>query len=202
MSEEKYSGRSLRLQRRNERLQKRKNQSLLTLGVAMLAVLVLVGLLYYIPRQIVSRETFVVESGEAVAGVPLHAIHEMTGSQFASIEFFPPNEPQPKLQATHEFYDLGSIGNQEVVEHQIAIKNIGDAPLTISRAYTTCGCTTAHIDATVLQPGEATLVTVTLDAGFHDVGGQTVRRGVIIESNDPNNPEFTFWMEASVRSAP
>jgi hypothetical protein len=42
------------------------------------------------------------------------------------------------------------------------------------------------------------MVTMRLDAGFHDVRGQTVRRGIIIENNDPKTPQVEIWAEASV----
>jgi hypothetical protein len=79
--------------------------------------------------------------------------------------------------------------------------NLGDAPLTISRAYTTCGCTTAEFTSTVIPPGKVVIMTLYLDAGFHDVTGQTVRRGVIIENNDPNNSQVEIWTTATVRNS-
>ena len=39
----------------------------------------------------------------------------------------------------------------------------------------------------VIPPGKISLMTLTLDAGFHDVAGKTVRRGITIENNDPNS---------------
>ena len=39
---------------------------------------------------------------------------------------------------------------------------------------------------------------VTFDAGFHDVSGQTVRRGVIIETNDPDTPQMEVGVQAAV----
>ena len=89
-----------------------------------------------------------------------------------------------------------------MVQHEFAIANVGDAPLTISRAYTTCGCTTADFTATVIPPGKVSIMTLTFDAGFHDAGGQTVRRGVIIENNDARNPQVEIWTQAAVRTTP
>ena len=43
-------------------------------------------------------------------------------------------------------------------------------------------------------------MTLRFDAGYHDTRGQSVRRGVIIENNDPNNPQMEIWAEASVRT--
>jgi hypothetical protein len=191
-----------RYQMRQDRKRKEQMKSIFSYGLGALAILALLALLYYVPKQVMTRETFAYQESDIVYGEPIHAVHEMEGSKLASIPFYPKGSPQPKIQATHLYYDLGNIGAEEVVTHQIAIQNVGEAPLTIARAYTTCGCTTAHIDAAELQPGEVTLVTVTLDAGYHDVRGQTVRRGVIIENNDPATPELTFWMQAKVGTTP
>ena len=79
--------------------------------------------------------------------------------------------------------------------------NTGEAPLTISRAYTTCGCTTAEITARTIPPGKVASVTLTFDAGFHETAGQTVRRGLIIENNDPRNPKAEIWIQATVRNS-
>jgi hypothetical protein len=83
----------------------------------------------------------------------------------------------------------------------IALVVAGDAPLTISRAYTTCGCTTAEISASVIPPGKVATVKMVFDAGYHDTRGQTVRRGLIIENNDPAQSEAEIWLVATVRSS-
>lgn len=136
---------------------------------------------------------------EVVVGDELVAVHEMTGPQLDQIPFLPKDGPQPKVALNEDFYDFGVVNSTDVVEHTFYLKNIGDAPLTITRAYTTCGCTTARLSATVVPPGKAIAVTVIFDAGYHDVRGQTVRRGVIIENNDPQNPQVEVWIQATVR---
>ena len=70
--------------------------------------------------------------------------------------------------------------------------------MTISRAYTTCGCTIADFTATVIPPGGHSIMTLVFDAGFHDAAGQSVRRGVLIENNDPDLPQLEIWIEANV----
>ena len=70
--------------------------------------------------------------------------------------------------------------------------------MTISRAYTTCACTTAEISSEVIPPGKAVSVDLVFDAGFHDAAGQTVRRGIILENNDPDQPQAEFWVQADV----
>ena len=135
-------------------------------------------------------------------GQPLNAIHGMDGSTINQIPFLPKDGPQPKIAVSEDSYNFGSIGPSDVVRHDFVIANQGDAPLTIHRAYTTCGCTTAEFTATLIPPGKVAFVMMTLDAGYHDVRGQTVRRGIIIENNDPRNPQVELWAQASVRTAP
>lgn len=129
---------------------------------------------------------------------PIVAVHEM--GEGPPIPFLPRNEAQPDIQVPEKFYDFGTVGPQEVVEREFIIRNVGDAPLTISRAYTTCGCTTAEISASVVPPGKVTTLKLIFDAGFHDTVGQTVRRGLIIENNDPDLSQAEIWIQASVRS--
>lgn len=135
---------------------------------------------------------------EVVTGETLFAIHEMEPFDPTSIPFLPADQPQPAISGPESYYDFGQIGPTDKVSRDFLIFNNGQSPLTISRAYTTCGCTTAEFSATVIPPGKAANMKLVFDAGFHDVSGQTVRRGVIIENNDPNNSQFEIWVQASV----
>ena len=139
-------------------------------------------------------------SDQVVHDKPLHAVHEMEPSNLASIPFLAKGEPQPKINLPKTYYNFGSIGASEVVNYDFVIANTGNAPLTISRAYTTCGCTTADLTATVIPPGKVSIMTLTFDASVHDTRGKTVRRGVFIENNDPQNPQMEIWIQASVRN--
>ncbi len=129
----------------------------------------------------------------------LYGVHEMEPSK-TPIPFLPKDGPQPKLVIPHRTWDFGRVKPTEVVTHTFVLKNEGEAPLTISRIYTTCGCTTAELTARVIPPGKVALLRLIFDAGYHDVRGQRVRRGVIIESNDPNNSEASVWATAYVLS--
>jgi hypothetical protein len=137
------------------------------------------------------------DSEDIVYDLPLHVVHEM--GEGPPIPFLPKSDPQPKIEINERYYDFGSIGGTEVVTHEFVIANTGDAPLTISRAYTTCGCTTADFTSAIIPPGKVSIMTIVLDAGFHDVTGQTVRRGVIIENNDPKRSSTEIWIQASIR---
>jgi len=157
---------------------------------------------YLIVRPGSTQAGFTYSPADVVYAQPLHASHETGPSSVNPITFPPKDGPQPKILVLEDFHNFGSIGPGKVVTHDFVIANQGEAPLIISRAYTTCGCTTADFSATVIPPGKVSLITLRLDAGFHDVSGQTVRRGVIIENNDPKNPQVELWVQASVRARP
>ena len=142
----------------------------------------------YAPIQYAEKD---VAHGDAI-----HAVHQMKDGP--PIPFLSDDQPQPEISIPESFYDFGSLWPTAVVKHKFVIRNTGKAPLTISRAYTTCGCTKADITARVIPPGKLAVVSVRFDAGYHDTRGQTVRRGVIIENNARNDPKAELWVQASV----
>ena len=127
---------------------------------------------------------------------PFEAIHEMGAGP--PIPFLPADRSQPKIVVPSDYFNFGQIGARDVVRRKFVIRNEGDAPLTISRAYTTCGCTTAEFTARVIPPGKVAVVTLLFNAGFHDTRGQTVDRGIIIENNDRRNSKAEIWTRATV----
>lgn len=184
-----------------ERARKRRKRRRVLPAILLVAIGVgLIGATWYLLAGRSSAQTgFKYSSEDVVYDQPLTAVHEMEPLNLESIPFLPTDGPQPKISLSEDSYNFGTIGPTEVVTYDFAITNLGEAPLTISRVYTTCGCTTADFTATVIPPGKVSVVTMRLDAGFHDVSGQTVRRGIIIENNDPKNPQVEIWAQATVR---
>jgi hypothetical protein len=183
-----------------ERVRKqRQNRRTFQLGLIGAGILLLVASMVWLFKE--NQTTLMganYDPEDVVYDRPLYAIHEMDGPKLGEIPFLPKAGPQPAIAVSEDFYDLGVIGPTDIVTYEFAIFNQGEAPLTISRAYTTCGCTTADFTATVIPPGKVSVMTLTLDAGFHDITGQTVRRGVIIENNDADLPQLEIWVQATV----
>ena len=176
---------------------RRKN----TIAAVILTVAVLLvagGLYAYFTESPTATAALDYSPEDIVYDEPIHAIHEM--GEGPSIPFLPRDQAQPAIAVSEKSYDFGSIGPSDVVERTFVIFNTGNAPLTISRAYTTCGCTTADITAKTIPPGKVAAVTITFDAGYHDTAGQTVRRGLIIENNDPRQSQAEIWVQAAVRN--
>jgi len=132
-----------------------------------------------------------------VTASPFKAIHEMRKGP--PVPFLPASQPQPRIAVPTKVHDFGTIGPKDVVRYRFQIRNEGQGPLTISRAFTTCGCTTARVSARVIPPGKAASVELIFDAGFHDARWQSVKRGLVIESNDRGRWKTTVWTEAKVR---
>ena len=167
-------------------------------SLVLAAIIVLVGgAFWYMSGSEPGAQTPIVYSADQIAHArPFRAIHEMGGS--VPIRFLPKDQPQPKIVVPSTYFDFGTVGARAVVKREFMVRNDGDAPLTISRAYTTCGCTVADFTARIIPPGKAALITLIFDAGFHDVRGQVVKRGIIIENNDRNSSRAEIWVRAAV----
>lgn len=173
---------------------RRAGNSELTIALALIGAAILLVVILAVYKT--NRPSPVVASGDVVIGRAITAVHGMGDGP--PIPFLPQDGPQPNVIVPEASYDFGRIGAKDIVSHTFLLRNNGDAPLTISRAYTTCGCTTAEISADVIPPGKAVTAELRFDAGFHDSAGQTVRRGLIIESNDPDQPLAEIWVQAEV----
>lgn len=188
-----------RRDRRQQAQRQARRKNIIAIAILIFALLVLSGSLYvYFSDSQTASADFAYRPEDVAYDRPIHAIHEM--GEGLPIPFLPKDQAQPSIVISEKSYNFGSIGPTDVVQRSFAILNTGDATLTISRAYTTCGCTTADITASSIPPGKVAEVTLTFDAGYHDTAGQTVRRGLIIENNDPRNSQAEFWTEASVRN--
>ena len=187
-----------RTERRQQVQQRAKRKNTIAISILVVALLIVAGSIYvYFSGTETVTAALDYEPEDIIYDQPIHAIHEMGDGP--PIPFLPKDQAQPAIAVSETSYDFGTIGTTDVVERTFVIFNTGDAPLTISRAYTTCGCTTADITARLIPPGKVASVTITFDAGFHDTAGQTVRRGLIIENNDPRQSQAEIWIEAAVR---
>lgn len=184
--------------RKSSRL-KRQKRSWMPIALLVVGVLLLgAGVVAYTSSPSSASASSEYHPDDVAHEQPVLAVHEM--EEGPPIPFLPASQAQPKIQIPEKNFDFGMIGPQDVVEREFIIRNVGDAPLTISRAYTTCGCTKAEISASLILPGQVATIKLIFDAGFHDTAGQTVRRGLIIENNDPQQSKAEIWVQAAVRS--
>ncbi|MAI66912.1 MAG: hypothetical protein CMJ26_03425 [Phycisphaerae bacterium] len=76
----------------------------------------------------------------------------------------PPAIVEQVIVAIPAELDLGTFSTSETGSGSVALKNTSDKPVTITRAKASCGCTTSDFkNGTVLQPGDSTEISVTMD---------------------------------------
>jgi hypothetical protein len=138
---------------------------------------------------------------DIVYGQKIRAVHAMgTGNSSQPTGFLSVDSAvKPEIRLSEKFYDFGEVDPHQVLTRTFVIANFGQSPLIILRAYTTCGCTMADFTAAEIPPSKVVLMTLQFDTGYHDMRGTTVRRGVMIETNDPDHPSQEIWIQATVR---
>lgn len=63
-------------------------------------------------------------------------------------------EEFPVMKFEEEMHDFGTVEEGEVVEHTFAFTNTGNAPLIVSDAVASCGCTVPTWTEGAIAPGE------------------------------------------------
>ncbi len=108
----------------------------------------------------------------------------------------------PDIHVSEAEVDLGEVINGEIKTIEIPIFNYGTADLVIEAVTTSCGCTTASVEPSTIQPGGSGALSVQFDSGAHgpdDIGPMI--RQVFIASNDPDESEVEFRFLADVLSS-
>ena len=99
-----------------------------------------------------------------------------------------------KIEVT-DVHDWGVVAPGKL-EAEIAIKNVGTGPLQIENVRPSCGCTTAPLDDYLLDPGQTTIMHVTLDASRRE-GPQS--KSIVIYSDDPESSTKIVKLTAQVQ---
>lgn len=93
-------------------------------------------------------------------------------------------------------FDFGPVSAK--VETTFVLRNAGEEPLEILGISTSCGCTRAWVDQTALLPGARTALYVSFDPNAHEgIAGPVVRQ-VYVRTTDPERPEVTVELRATV----
>ncbi len=101
----------------------------------------------------------------------------------------------PNLLFDQPVYDFGKVAQGKNIEHVFTFRNTGDAPATISKVDSSCGCTVANVSSRVLPPGARGEIKATFNSS--DFGGP-VSKEVYVHSNDPRRGIITLTMKGIV----
>lgn len=105
----------------------------------------------------------------------------------------------PDISLAQSQADLGKVTNGEVRSLAIGLSNTGKRDLVVRSVTTSCGCTKASVEPSVIPPGETGELTIEYDSGAHgpDFTGEVTRQ-VFIDTNDPDESEVVFSFSATV----
>lgn len=103
------------------------------------------------------------------------------------------------INASTQLHDFGDIIQSEgPVSTTVQISNNSDQKLEINRLSTSCGCTTATMDLSDLQPGETRDMKITFDPMTHPDQFGAITRVVYLQTSDPNLPELEIEIKGNV----
>ena len=145
--------------------------------------------------------------GAAVAGLGLGAVLGYLEAQpwtvvdpaSLTVETAAPDpvdlERRPQVEVPEHLYNFGSMEQGTTLNHAFTVRNVGDKPLTLSVASTTCKCTVGDLENNEVAPGEETEVMLEWTAKSQ-VG--PFRHGATLSTNDPKNMSVSLTVEGEV----
>ena len=101
----------------------------------------------------------------------------------------------PRIRVEPASFDFGRAAQNKTLRKEFSIRNFGNQDLVIESVSTTCGCTAALMDSTVVKPGGTTPLRVSLETRAYR--GRVVR-SVMVKSNDPRVGLLEVKVEATV----
>ncbi|MRR07722.1 MAG: DUF1573 domain-containing protein [Deltaproteobacteria bacterium] len=124
-----------------------------------------------------------------------YALQAFTAAVFLTIVLSLPALAAPVLEVEKPVFDFGAIPQGKKLDHVFKLVNKGDAPLTINRTRTSCGCTVANVSTKTIAPGKSADLKISFDSA--NFGGK-VTKTITVESNDPAAPATTLTIKGII----
>jgi len=101
----------------------------------------------------------------------------------------------PRIRFDSTTHDFGDLRSDQKTSFDWVFHNDGDAPLTILRTRSSCGCTVSVADEEPVPPGANGTIHVEFDpAGLHG----EIKRSLAVNSNDPVQGAVKLTLRAHV----
>jgi len=100
----------------------------------------------------------------------------------------------PVMEFEEKEFDFGTVDEGEVVEHTFVFTNTGDAPLIVSNATASCGCTVPTWTKEAIVPGEKGEMLVK----FNTSGKQNQQMAQVIITGNTASGKETLRIKAFV----
>lgn len=102
---------------------------------------------------------------------------------------------QPAMEFTKSEYDFGDINQGDKVSYTFEFKNTGNAPLVISNARASCGCTVPQWPKEPVAPGATSKIDVVFNSAGKR-GRQT--KSITITTNITEKPQQQVFLKGMV----
>lgn len=169
-------------------------------------------------------KTWCVLCGTAVVGIALGVLRTYIDMRHGAVSFMPeayavlaserdpdvrPAEPGklPKVVVVGSAeYDFGGMERQTAQQHTFRLKNVGEAPLQVEIASTSCACTVGSLSKGRLEPGETVDIAVEWSSSKVKRDEVDFKQSVLVKTSDPDQSfvELTIhgYITDSVRVLP
>ncbi len=87
-----------------------------------------------------------------------------------------------KMELSEEVVDFGTIQKGKDVKAVLTVKNVGNAPLILTKVKPSCGCTAPSWPNDPIMPGKSGEISLV----YNDTKVGIINKVVEIYSNDPN----------------
>lgn len=101
----------------------------------------------------------------------------------------------PAFEFDESTFDFGSIKSGAEVTHEYRFKNSGNAPLLISEASGSCGCTVPQWPKNPIAPGDGGVIKVTFNST--GISGQVAKTVTILANTIPSTKVLTISGEVT-----
>lgn len=102
----------------------------------------------------------------------------------------------PAISFEKSEHDFGKVTKGEKVAHSFKFSNEGDAPLVISNANPSCGCTVPNFPEKPIQPGNSGFIDVVFDSEGRD---GKFNKSVTVMANNKGEPRKLYITGTIVR---
>jgi hypothetical protein len=101
----------------------------------------------------------------------------------------------PLLRLSERKVDFGRVDQHQQVHKEITIRNEGDAPLSILKLDSSCGCTAGMPTDSTISPGKEVKLKISFSTGNRK-GAQ--KKSITLHTNDPAEPKAVIQVLADV----
>lgn len=115
---------------------------------------------------------------------------ELINNPYTASEGKEVNKAQPVLHFENAEYNYGRVKAGTQVQHEFKFINKGNAPLIITNAYGSCGCTVAGFPKQPIAPGKSSSISVVFDTKGKN--GKEIKYVSVVSNANPAVTELTL----------